>query len=255
MSDANQVRIFTWSMAEELAEGHMRHLGFSDARRTPPGVDGGFDVVASSAVAQVKHHAAPVGAPDVQRLRGAAHDGRTPLFYSSSGYTKAALDYAATARVALFSYDTSTAVRASNEAAAALVSLSAGSTRETHVTSTADLGVQAQRLRLKAVQEANELLDEHVDALLDTYPDYSDGEDEGAAYDAFMKGVDLTSASAVIISEWAMQQFEVTHGVAEGNPLSLNDYEALVENELRKRRKLLELFSLSPDEFPITQPI
>ncbi|WIB65443.1 restriction endonuclease [Curtobacterium sp. MCBD17_040] len=96
------MRIFTWQMAEELAEAHMRALGFTDARRTGSGADGGIDVRAELAVAQVKHLVQPVGSPDIQRLRGAAHSVANAIFYSSSGYSSAALKVAADADVALF---------------------------------------------------------------------------------------------------------------------------------------------------------
>ena len=95
-------RVLTWQDAEHLAAEHMRSIGFVDARTTRAGADGGIDVSASDAVAQVKFHAMPVGAPDVQRLRGAAHDVENVLFYSAAGYTPAAVAYADRARVALF---------------------------------------------------------------------------------------------------------------------------------------------------------
>jgi len=114
--------IFTWSMAEELAVGHLRSLGFADARRTPPGADRGIDAIASSAVAQVKHHAAPVGAPDVQRLRGAAHDRQHAVFYSGSGYTSQAIQFADGAGVALFSFDRTNRVSPVNDDARRLTS-------------------------------------------------------------------------------------------------------------------------------------
>ena len=92
----------TWREAEVLAAAHMRELGFTDARPTGPGVDAGIDVIATGAVAQVKHLTAPVGAPDVQRFRGAAFSVRRALFYSSSGYTTAALAAAERTDIALF---------------------------------------------------------------------------------------------------------------------------------------------------------
>lgn len=97
--------VFTWSMAEELAVAHMRHLGFADARRTAAGADGGLDVLATGAVAQLKHHEQPVGAPDVQRLRGVAHGISRPISYSRNGYTTQAMDFADGADVALFTFD------------------------------------------------------------------------------------------------------------------------------------------------------
>lgn len=98
--------IRTWEDAEHLAVSHMRILGFEDAAATRTSVDGGVDVLASSGVAQVKHYqSVAIGAPAVQQLRGAAHDCRWALFYTSYGYTRAALTFAQDANVALFTYD------------------------------------------------------------------------------------------------------------------------------------------------------
>ena len=109
-------------MAEELAVAHMRHLGFADARRTAAGADRGLDVLATGAVAQVKHHAQPVGAPDVQRLRGAAHGVNRPVFYSRNGYTTQAVDFADRADVALFAFDEHNSVTPVNRHAYVLAS-------------------------------------------------------------------------------------------------------------------------------------
>lgn len=102
-------------MAEELAVAHMRHLGFADARRTAAGADGGLDVLATGAVAQVKHHAQPVGAPDVQRLRGAGHGATHAVFYSRSGYTAAAFAFAQVSNVALFAFTSTNVITAVND--------------------------------------------------------------------------------------------------------------------------------------------
>jgi hypothetical protein len=82
----------------------MRHRGFVDACRTADGPDLGLDVVASRAVAQVKAHMVPVGSPDVQRLRGAAHRGEIAIFFSLTDYTPAAYAFAEAAGVALFRF-------------------------------------------------------------------------------------------------------------------------------------------------------
>ena len=107
-------------MAEELAAAHMRQLGFLDAKRTKAGADGGIDVVSADAVAQVKFLSHPVGSPDVQRLKGAAHEVEHAIFYSSSGYSEAAATWAQGAGVALFAYDTRNSVSPVNAAAAAM---------------------------------------------------------------------------------------------------------------------------------------
>lgn len=110
-------------MAEELAAVHMHWLGYLDARRTAVGADKGLDVVASGAVAQVKHHAQAVAAPVVQQLLGAAYGHDRALFYSSSGFTRQATEYANSAGVALFSIDPAMNVVApANELAASLCS-------------------------------------------------------------------------------------------------------------------------------------
>jgi len=109
-------------MAEELAREHMRAIGFPDAHRTAGGADGGIDVKAELAVAQVKHLSQPVGSPDVQRLRGAAHGVPHAVFYSSSGYSAAAVAVAETSQVALFRYTTTGDVAAVNEQARSLES-------------------------------------------------------------------------------------------------------------------------------------
>ena len=91
-----------WQRAEELGAEWMRALGFVDAAVTRSVGDGGIDVVASNAVAQVKMHSQSVGRPDVQRLRGAAYTVEFAVFFSFSGYTTGAVAYADSNKVALF---------------------------------------------------------------------------------------------------------------------------------------------------------
>jgi hypothetical protein len=97
--------LIDWQAAEAAALVHMKTLGFIDAQSTGPGADGGIDALSSDAAAQVKFYANPVGRPDVQRLRGAAHEFRLALFYSTGGYTQEAVEYAKGAGVALFTMD------------------------------------------------------------------------------------------------------------------------------------------------------
>ena len=118
---APQVLVHSWQVAEELAGWHMKELGFADVSLTASGADGGIDVAADDAVAQVKHYAkAPIGAPAVQQLRGAAVNMDWALFYSLSGYTKSAVGYANAASVALFQYDENGVVEPRNNVAAQL---------------------------------------------------------------------------------------------------------------------------------------
>ncbi|WP_405859944.1 restriction endonuclease [Streptomyces sp. NBC_00090] len=53
--------IRTWQDAELAAVDHMHGLGFTDAQMTGAGADGGIDVIARDAIAQVKHYSQPVG--------------------------------------------------------------------------------------------------------------------------------------------------------------------------------------------------
>ncbi|MFU8873252.1 restriction endonuclease [Micromonospora sp. SL4-19] len=110
-----------WQTAEEIACAHMRSLGFSDAETTTSGRDGGLDVVADRAVAQVKMLAQPVGAPPVQQLRGTRPHVAYHLFYSTSGYTPAAIAAAGEIGVALFRIGRNGSVTEVNEQAVALV--------------------------------------------------------------------------------------------------------------------------------------
>ena len=119
---APQFLVHSWQVAEELAGWHMKELGFNDVSLTPAGTDGGIDVAADDAAAQVKHYAkSPIGAPAIQQLRGAAVGKDWALFYSLSGYTKSAVDYANAATVALFQYDENGIVEPRNNAATHLV--------------------------------------------------------------------------------------------------------------------------------------
>lgn len=108
---------------EVLAAEYMRWLGFTDSTATPVGSDGGIDVAATDAVAQVKMHAKPVGRPDIQRLIGAAHSlgPRVLLFFSQQGYGSHAIEFADQAGMALFKFNYSDGVEPVNDAANRLV--------------------------------------------------------------------------------------------------------------------------------------
>ncbi len=94
-----------WAEVELAAVEWMRRLGFSDAAATRPGPDGGVDIRATGAAAQVKAFSIPVSRPDVQRLRGAAYDVEHALFFSWNGYSPNAQSYANAVGVALFTFD------------------------------------------------------------------------------------------------------------------------------------------------------
>lgn len=95
--------IRTWQDAELAAVDHMRSLGFADARVTGAGADGGIDVIAQDAVAQVKYYSQPIGVGPVRELRGVADAHQHLLFYASGGYTAAARQFADDRGVALYS--------------------------------------------------------------------------------------------------------------------------------------------------------
>ncbi|WP_434317993.1 restriction endonuclease [Leifsonia sp. P73] len=120
-SDDQPRNLVTWQDAELLAAGHMRTLGFTDADLTESGADGGIDVQSRHAAAQVKFHATPTGAPEIQKLRGAAYDFDHQIFYSAGGYTPAAIAFAERAEVALFIIGPWSSIAAANAAAEKLL--------------------------------------------------------------------------------------------------------------------------------------
>ena len=85
----------------------MREFGFADAAITGGSADAGIDVQSRRAIAQVKWQGAVTSRPDVQRLYGArgAVDNREMLFFSASGYSSHAVEYADECEIALFIYD------------------------------------------------------------------------------------------------------------------------------------------------------
>lgn len=106
--------------AEHVAAAIMRdHLGFTDARVTVASGDGGVDVVAKQAVAQVKHWGSQVGRPAIQQLYGArgVDHSKKMVFFCSGGCSRQALAYANEAGVALFTFDAAGSYEAMNESA------------------------------------------------------------------------------------------------------------------------------------------
>lgn len=106
--------------AEYVAAAIMRdHLGFKDAVVTIASGDGGVDVFAKKAVAQVKHWGSQVGRPAIQQLYGArgADHSKKMVFFCSGGYSRQAVTYANEVGVALFTFDAAGSYRAMNESA------------------------------------------------------------------------------------------------------------------------------------------
>ncbi|WP_175401121.1 restriction endonuclease [Gordonia sp. UCD-TK1] len=98
--------------AEKAAAQLMRKIGFSDATATVSSGDHGIDVRATAGLAQVKWQSKPVGRPAVQQLGGAWLREQSlwkrntkMLFFSKSGYTSAAVDYADAVGMVLFEFD------------------------------------------------------------------------------------------------------------------------------------------------------
>lgn len=110
----------TWQDAELAAVDHMRSLGFTDARVTDAGADGGIDVIARDAIAQVKYYSQPIGVGPIRELRGVADSHHHLLFYASGGYTASARQFADEKKVALFSIQEVGHVTPLNAAAADL---------------------------------------------------------------------------------------------------------------------------------------
>lgn len=80
-----------WERAEHEALHHVRsQLDIPSAKLTHDGAgtDGGIDVSAHGFAAQVKCHGKPTAIAPVRELRGAAHQHRTVVFYSASGYAQ-----------------------------------------------------------------------------------------------------------------------------------------------------------------------
>lgn len=103
--DPTPVHITTWQDAERAACEWMKRSGYPDAVLTPAGPDGGVDVRASTALAQVKFEGGPAGLAKVQQFVGAAGKHRATadlLFFSASGFTRAATKFAEDEGVALF---------------------------------------------------------------------------------------------------------------------------------------------------------
>lgn len=94
------------TQAEQFVAEWMRQLGDLDARATRATNDGGIDVESRRFIAQVKHYSTNVGVAPLRELAGvAAVDGRTPLFFTRTGYASGAVDFADNSGIALFVYD------------------------------------------------------------------------------------------------------------------------------------------------------
>jgi hypothetical protein len=92
--------------AEYVAAQWMRYLGGTSCRVTQASRDGGMDIVSDTHVAEVKHHLSPVGVNFVRQIYGTATGAaKLAMFFSLSGYTRDAEDFANANSIALFRYD------------------------------------------------------------------------------------------------------------------------------------------------------
>lgn len=100
--------VCTFQQAERLAAQWLSFLGAAGCRVSQATRDGGMDVIADHFVAEVKHHQVPVTPVAVRALSGVATGvGKIPVFFSLSGYTSAAVEFAESPNIgmALFQYD------------------------------------------------------------------------------------------------------------------------------------------------------
>lgn len=92
--------------AEHIAAKWMRFLGAVNCRVTQQTRDGGADVSSTSHVAEVKHHQSPVGVVFIRQIFGVAtSQAKRAAFFSLSGYTKSAIQFADANDICLFQYD------------------------------------------------------------------------------------------------------------------------------------------------------
>ena len=120
--------------AEHVAASIMQQLRVKGAHTTPGSRDGGIDVEARRAIAQVKWTSAQVGRADLQRLcgadRGAKGRNRRLVFFAKTGYSPEAIRYADEAKIFLFTFTLKGKVEARNERARRLLK---GDTRKFRV--------------------------------------------------------------------------------------------------------------------------
>lgn len=116
-------RANTWARAELNAARLLQEWGWPDARVTPPGPDGGLDVVGTNVVAQVKTRAHDIGAPAIREFVGAAHGlpDAQKVFFSASGYTRQAVEVADRTDTALFAFEARGAGEPVNPAARRII--------------------------------------------------------------------------------------------------------------------------------------
>lgn len=100
-------------------------MGLEEAEVTQASGDGGIDVIAEGAVAQVKLYTSPIPVADVREFAGVAltnHRSEIPLFFASNEYSSGAADFGTQAGLALFFFDPAQGkVEPRNEAAEEII--------------------------------------------------------------------------------------------------------------------------------------
>lgn len=107
--------------SEELAAEWVRYMGWPAARPTVATGDNGIDVIGEEPergviAAQVKFEAKKTGRPAIQGLYGAGHGVGAShwLFFSSAGYSPAAIEWADQMSIGLFRFTPDGAIEPSN---------------------------------------------------------------------------------------------------------------------------------------------
>ena len=91
---------------EVFCAGWVEFLGGKNVRVTQQSSDGGIDIVSENEVAQVKLHGSPVSVQPIRELFGVSQSlSKTPLFFTSTGYTQAAITFAEANDIFLFIAD------------------------------------------------------------------------------------------------------------------------------------------------------
>lgn len=94
---------FTPRDAEHLAAQWMKRLGAQGVEVTRSSHDGGIDVASTHYIAQVKRFASNVGVAPIRELAGVIRsDRRRGLFFTTTGYSKGAIEFATEQGIALF---------------------------------------------------------------------------------------------------------------------------------------------------------
>ena len=92
--------------AELIAARWMVYWGYYDAKATPIGPDGGLDVIASRALAQVKYRNVKTSRTEINEFHGSAEgSGKDELYFSRSGYTQNAIERAEDKGIALYVFN------------------------------------------------------------------------------------------------------------------------------------------------------